>query len=146
MSRLAAMFSLLVVACSSFLDQVPASEESKKEENGTVPSGSAQLPPSSNPKSGTAPSNNPSTPTETSPADAGASDASSTPVADASTKDATAPAKLAFGQSCTDHAQCAGGICIPFEGKGFRCTKVCQSDSECPSNDCKDDPEVCDVD
>lgn len=145
MSRLTAIFSLFVVACSSFPDQVPASEEPRKEEHDTVPGGSARLPPSSNPKSGTTPPSDPSTPTETSPGDAGASDASS-PLADASAKDAAAPAKLAFGQSCTDHAQCAGGICIPFEGKGFRCTKVCKSDSECPSNDCKDDPEVCDVD
>ena len=144
MFRVAAIFAIFVVACSSFPDQVPASEEPRKEENNTVPSGS-QLPPSSNPKSGT-PAPSSSTPSETSPADAGASDAAA-PVADASTKDSAAPAtKLAFGQSCTDHAQCAGGICIPFEGKGFRCTKVCKSDSECPSNDCKDDPEVCDVD
>jgi hypothetical protein len=144
MYRLAAVLtvSFVVVACSSFPDQVPASEGETKDQNGTTPSGGAQLPPST-PKSGTSPSNS-STPSETSaPLDAGATDAT----VEASTKDASPPTpKLAFGSACTDHAQCAGGICIPFEGKGLRCTKVCKSDSECPSNDCKDDPEVCDVD
>jgi hypothetical protein len=155
MIRIAAVVtvSFVVVACSSFPDQVPAPEEEKKEQNDIVPAGST-LPPASNPKSGTQ-STDASSSSETSPVSDGGttSDASSDAAAvktDAGTtsKDAAAPVtKIAFGQPCTNHTQCADGLCLPFDGKGLRCTKACQDDSDCPSDDCDGDSvRICDVD
>jgi hypothetical protein len=148
MIRYAAVITVVFIACSSFPDQVPPEE--RKDANATSPPTSAQLPPPSIPKGGsTSSSNDASAPTETSPPatnDAGVPDAA--PAGDASAKDSTAPApKLGFGQPCSSHAQCADGLCLPFDGKGLRCTKTCQDDDDCPSDDCDgDDVKICDVD
>jgi hypothetical protein len=153
MIRITAVFTVafVVVACSSFPDQVPAPEEEKKHQNGTVPSGST-LPPTSNPKSGTQStgdaSADASAASETAKADGGvASDASAGKTDASTTKDAAAPVKIAFGQPCTSHAQCADGLCLPFDGKGLRCTKTCQDDSDCPTDDCEGGSVgICDID
>lgn len=156
MNRLAAVLtvSFVIVACSSFPDQVPAPEGEKKDQNAGSRENGAQLPPSSTPKSGTT-TTDASTPTETSPpasSDAGTTSDAAAPKGDAGTstgtKDAsTSTPKIGFGQPCTSHTQCADGLCLPFDGKGLRCTKTCNDDDDCPSDDCDGDTvKVCDID
>lgn len=70
----------------------------------------------------------------------------------AKASDAAADAKpdtgalLPNGSPCVLPTQCAGLLCLPFKGKGLRCTKACTKDSDCPNNkDCGDDPAVCEI-
>ncbi len=40
---------------------------------------------------------------------------------------------LPLGAPCWDNAQCASGLCFDYAVKGTFCTKLCSSDTDCPS-------------
>ena len=98
-----------------------------------------------------------STPSSSASSDAGTTDASSKAdgaIADASVTDGSkgdakadaAPVKLAYGSACTSHEQCAGNLCLVFDGK-LACTRTCKSDDDCENgDDCDGDIKVCEID
>lgn len=94
------------------------------------------------------PASTPSTGSPASAADASA-DVHETDAAAKATDGGTADASHALlqnGEPCSLPTQCAGGLCLPFKGKGLRCTKACTKDSQCPNNkNCNDSPAVCDI-
>jgi len=121
---------------------------------------SSTIPEGSRPSNDNAP-NGSSTTSKSDAGDAGPADASSTSAKDASSDassdaatpnakdaqaDASPAAKLPYGSTCTTHGECAGSLCLEFDGK-LRCTKTCKKDSDCQNgDDCDDDIKVCEID
>jgi len=78
--------------------------------------------------------------------DAALEASSTTKDAAADAKTDAAPTKLAYGAACTSHDQCAGNLCLAFDGK-LRCTKACNDDDDCQNgDDCDGDINVCEID
>lgn len=42
------------------------------------------------------------------------------------------PTQLGFLETCTVDEECETGLCFTFNAKGPKCSKPCQTDSECP--------------
>jgi hypothetical protein len=48
------------------------------------------------------------------------------------TGDAADGGLLSFMSPCTDNAQCATGLCFPFNAKGPHCSQHCMVTTDCP--------------
>lgn len=144
----------IFIACGS-----GASEPAAETADGGVVDTSSKIPEGSVPPSDRSPTGGASSTSKSDAGDAGTEDAGAKDASAASdasidattTKDAAAdagpqPAKLPYGSTCTTHGDCAGGICLEFDGK-LRCTKTCKKDSDCQNgDDCDDDIKVCEID
>jgi hypothetical protein len=126
-----------LVACSpapiASLDDSDAGDQSGDGLNLEDPSGDDPMPTTPVPTTNVAPQ----------------TDAGTAPVVtDAAVPDAAPPPPptlLPFGSTCTVSSGCADGLCLPFKDHGLRCTKICSSNSDCPSNSCGDSPRICDL-
>ncbi len=145
----AAAILVVAVACSVKPTDTPAeATNGETDTSSTIPEGASRPATTTSPSS-TSPSTSSDSGAATDASSAIADAAAEASVATDAASDAKAeagPAKLSYGAPCTAHEQCAGNLCLKFDGK-LRCTKTCNDDDDCQNgDDCDNDINVCEID